>query len=196
MNKFAISFRRIAALLFCTAAMGLVGCAQVKLAEPVASADNIQKAKAGGIGPVSVGEFKLAEGKDRSLDLKVSIRSNTFFSPYDSSLSKYLAESLKADLNAAGVLEPGASRSIRGELTQSTVDAPMGRGTASLAARFIVEDQGRKTYDKELSTKADWESSFVGAIAIPDAINQYVALYKKLVGELLDDPNFRKAVAR
>ncbi len=189
------SVRRVATWAIGLSAVLLVGCANVKLAEPTAAVENVQKAKAAGIAPIAVGNFKLAPGKDLSLDQVVSIRSNRFYSPYDSSFSKYLAHTLTADLRAAGLLAEDSRRTIQGELTQSTVDASIGQGKGSLAGRFSVLDEGRKTYDKELKVEAAWESSFVGAVAIPAAINEYVALYHKVIAQLLDDPEFRKAVS-
>lgn len=188
--------QRAAATFVCVAAVLLTGCAQVKLGAPTPSVDNIQKAKASAMDPVAIGDFKLAPGKSRSLDLGVSIRSNTFYSPFDSSFAKYLGETLNADLKAAGLVDPAAGTTISGELTDSMVDAPASQGKGALAARFIVQRDGRTSFDKELKAASTWESSFVGAIAVPEAINQYVALYRVLVGRLLDDPDFRKAVTR
>lgn len=190
-----MSVRRLAIWLTCMSAVLLMGCANVKLAEPSATVENVQKAKAGGIAPVAVGTFRLAPGKDASLDQVVSIRSNRFYSPYDSSFSKYLAQTLTVDLRAAGLLATDSQRTVHGELTQSTVDASIGQGKGSLAGRFSVVDGDKKTYDKELKVEATWDSSFVGAVAIPAAINEYMALYHKLVAQLLDDPEFRKAVS-
>lgn len=188
--------RRAATMLACVAAVLLMGCAQVKLGAPTPSVENIQKAKASPMEPVAMGDFKLAPGKSRALDLGVSIRSNTFYSPFDSSFAKYLGETLSAELRAAGLVDPVAKTTISGELTDSFVDAPASQGKGSLAARFVVQREGKTSFDKELKAASSWESSFVGAIAIPEAINQYVALYRALVGQLLDDPDFRKAVAR
>lgn len=36
----------------------------------------------------------------------------------------------------------------------------------------------------------------MGVSAIPQAAGQYEALYRKLVGRLLEDPEFREAVAK
>jgi hypothetical protein len=51
-------------------------------------------------------------------------------------------------------------------------------------------------FDKEIVATSTWESSFMGAVAIPAAINQYGALYQKLVGQLLDDTEFLAAIKR
>ncbi|RYE38234.1 MAG: hypothetical protein EOP24_47465 [Hyphomicrobiales bacterium] len=182
------------------AALGTVlvlsGCAQVKLGTPVASADNIQAAKASGLPSTSVGAFTLAAGVPKSVDQAVSIRSNSFFSPFDSSFAKYLQETLTAELRAAGLFEASATTIISGELTKSAVEAGASQGTASLGARFKLTRSGSALYEKELVVNDSWDSSFVGAVAIPSAANHYTALYARLVKQLLEDVDFRKAVKR
>jgi hypothetical protein len=192
----ATALRR-AAVMLSSAALGLLtGCAQVKLADPTPSVENIQKARAAAMTPVAVGDFKLASGKSPALDQGVSIRTNTFYSPFDNSLAKYLGETLRVDLQAAGLLDPAAGTTIRGELTESRVEAPSDVGQGVLAARFIVQREGKTSFDKEFKTTSSWASSFPGVVAIPEAVNQYVALYRVLVGQLLDDADFRGAVKR
>jgi len=187
-------FIRIASLSLIAAASLLTGCAQIKLGAPVASVDNIQKAKSAGMAPVNVGEFSLAAGRDKALDAGVNLRTNTVSSPIGGSFAQYLKENLSVELRAAGLLDPASKTVITGQLTESSVDPASSQGKGSLGARFVVTREGRSVYDKELRATSTWESSFVGAVAIPAAINQYTALYRTLVGQLLDDPAFRTAV--
>jgi len=51
-------------------------------------------------------------------------------------------------------------------------------------------------FDTELPAKSDWELSFVAAVAVPAATHEYEALYRKLVGLLLSDPDFRQTLAK
>ena len=100
------------------------------------------------------------------------------------------------ELQSAGLLDAGSDAVITGTLLDSTVEAPVGMGKAALAARFVVTRAGSVRYDRALRTEASWDSPFIGVSAIPQAAGQYEALYRKLVGTLLDDPAFRAAVAR
>ncbi len=75
------------------------------------------------------------------------------------------------------------------------VDAAIGTGKGRLAAKIQIKRDGQTLFDKEIVAEATWESSFVGAVALPAAINQYGALYKTLVGKLFDDPDFKRALA-
>ena len=184
----------MAAAAAAAAVLLLTGCAQVKLGAVNPSVENIQAAKASGMPPVAVGTFVLADGVPRSVDEAVSIRSNRFFSPYDSSFAKYLQETLAAELRAAGLLDANAATRISGQLTRSEVEAGTSSGTASVGAWFVVYRNDAVIYRKQLVERDSWPSSFVGAVAIPDAANHYAALYRRLVARLLTDEDFRKAM--
>lgn len=192
----SLILRRLPLLAAAAFLVLLTGCAQLRLGAPVAGIDNIQKAKSSGIAPVSLGAFTLAAGKPAGMDLSVTARTNSIFSPYDSSFAKYLKENLSADLRAAGLLEPGSTTVVEGQLTDSQLDAAVGQAKGSVAARFTVTRAGAKVYDRELRASASWESPFVGAYAVPAAVNEYALLYRKLVAALLDDPAFQGAAKK
>jgi hypothetical protein len=116
--------------------------------------------------------------------------------PNDGTFSNDLRNVLVANLKAAGLYDESSDAVITGQLTDSQVDAAMGTGTGRLAARFIVTRGGRKAFDKEVVADAKWESSFIGAVAIPMAMQQYGGLYQALAGKLFADPEFRAALAR
>lgn len=143
---------------------------------------------------MAVGAFAPAAGLSKGMDESVNIRSNTFFSPYDSSFAKYLQQTLSVELKGAGLLDSTSRTVVGGKLTQSAVEAGASQGTASLGARFNVSRDGTTVYEKELIENDSWPSSFVGAVAIPDAINHYTALYRRLVARLFKDEAFKAAV--
>jgi hypothetical protein len=180
----------------CALALALLSGCAIKLGAPVASIDNIQAAKASGMAPAALGEFALAQGKPKALDEGVSLRGSGLSSPFQNSFAQYLKETLATELKAAGLLEPGSPFVIQGWLTDSQADAAISQGSGSLGARFVVVRAGKTVYDKELKASSTWESSFVGATAIPAAVNEYGALYRKLVNRLLSDPDFKAAMSR
>lgn len=173
----------------------MAGCA-TQLGAPVASADNTTKARATGMGAVQVGEFALAPGKDKSLDSSILVRASSVSAPTGGSFSQYLRETLIVELKSAGLLSPASPAVITGFLTESQVDPAMSEGSGKLAARFVVTRAGSAVYDRELNVSSKWPSSFIGAVAIPAAINEYTALYRKLVGLLLEDPKFQEATRK
>ena len=62
--------------------------------------------------------------------------------------------------------------------------------TATVVVRFKLADGQRTRYDRTLTATDEWESSALGAIAIPRAIQRYVTTVQKLVGMLFADPDF------
>ncbi len=174
----------------------LTGCARIQLSPPTASADAIQTARSSGIAPAAIAPFSLAAGSPKALDLSVSIRGSTAYSPYQDSLAKYLEETLRTELASAGLLDPKSPYAISGELVRSEVAAGMSEGSAALGARFKVSHNGQSVFDKQLIATDTWPSSFVGAVAIPEALNRYTALYRKLIAALLADPAFVQAMKK
>lgn len=192
-----LNFKRLAALAAVAAiASQLTGCAQMALGQPKATMENASKLRGMGMAPVAVGSFTIDPAKGKDMDSGATIRGNSLASPINGSFAEYLGESLKVELQSAGLLDPAAATTITGKLTASEVNGPIGTGTARLAARFVVTRASVVEYDRELMADTNWESPFVGAVAIPMAAGQYEGLYRKLVGVLLDDAAFRKAVSK
>lgn len=178
------------------ATLFLNGCAQVPLAQPSPKAEVIEKARASQLAPVNLGSFKADPKLGADKDRGVSVRSNTISSPIDGSFAQYLRETLMVDLKASGLYDANSPTILSGFLTESLLDVGIDTGQSNLGARFVLTNGGKILYDKELKASANWPSSFVGAIAIPQGINQYTDLYHKLVGQLFEDPDYRKANAK
>ena len=172
------------------------GCASVKLDATSATPTTVEKLRAANLAPARAGAFKLAAGKPVAMDTSISGLRGLVLEPAKGSWSQLLTDTLVIELTAAGLYDNQSPVVIEGQLVDSQVDAAISQGAGRLAARFNVVRAGRVVYDKELSIDAVWESSFMGVVAVPEAINQYGALYKKLVTKLIDDPDFRLAAAR
>jgi len=183
------------ALLLCTV-LAVGGCALAPLGHPVPSMANIAAARSADLPPMALGPFQLAAGKSPVLDQRVSIRSNNLYSPYSSSFSAYLRETLATDLRAAGLLDSASTTIVSGELTDSRIDVPTGTASATVAARFTVTRGGATLYVKELRARTTWASGFVGAEAVPMAVNHYEQLYRQLVASFLGDAELQAAVRR
>lgn len=182
-------------LVLVTVLAALTGCASVKMPAPAPSAANAEKLRATKLAPAQVGTFKLAAGKPADMDTTLGGLRGSSLSPASGSFATQLRDEIAAELTAAGLLDPKSKIVIEGQLTDSMVDAGMSTGKGRLAAKIQVRRDGRTLFDKEVVAEASWESSFVGAIALPAAINQYGALYKTLVGKLFDDTEFKRALA-
>lgn len=172
----------------------LLSACAMPMASHQPSMSNIERLRKPETPKLTVGDFRLEPGKPAAMDRAVNIRGSTLVSPDGKSYALFLKETLATELRAAGKLDTAGAIVVSGLLNESRVDAAMSVGTASLGAIFIVTRDGREVYRKALRVEATWTSNFIGAVAIPMAMNQYTALYSDLVGKLLDDPDFQAAV--
>lgn len=190
------SFIRLALIAGVTAvAMQLTGCASLSMTQPQATMANATKLRTAGAAPVAVGTFNISAAKAADEGGHSMRGANTLKAP-GGSIARYLGESLKVELQSAGLLDPNSSTVISGTLTDTELNANIGTGTAKLAARFVVTRGGAVKYDQELAVNSQWESSFMAAVAVPLAANNYEGLYRALVSKLLDDAAFRAAIAK
>lgn len=176
------------------ALLTVAGCAVPAMETYQPTVANSAAVRSPDVPPMQVGEFVLAPGMPANMDRSITIRASTLRPPKGESFSKYLGDCLATELRAAGKLGSSAGISIRGVLTESKVSSGVSVGEASLGATFIAERNGKIVYRKQLRVSSIWESNFIGAIAIPEAMNQYTALYSRLVGALLADNDFRTSI--
>ena len=102
---------------------------------------------------------------------------------------------MRQDLELAGKLAPDAKIEISGALQKNDIDIPpVGSGTGDLEVRFVVKRGGETRYDQVKAIHDTWDSSFVGAVAIPRAQARYPIMVQKLLAELYADPAFVEAV--
>lgn len=178
---------------FCAVAIALTSGCSMMAPRYTASVENVQKIKDADAQPVKVGAFESTPGKGNANP--ISIRGSSLASPYDSSYAKYIAEALKQDLELAGKLAPDAQIEISGALQKNDINIPaVGSGTGDLEARFVVKRAGETKYDRVKNIHDEWESSFVGAVAIPRAQARYPVMVQKLLAALYADPAFVEAM--
>ena len=125
----------------------------------------------------------------------ISLRGSSLVSPYNDSYASYLGEAIKQELTLAGKLNTGAEVEISGVLLKNDIDATgFSVAHGNIEARFVVQKAGKVRYDQMKSIRHEWESSFVGAIAIPRAQQEYPNLVQKLLAALYEDQSFLQAL--
>jgi hypothetical protein len=185
--------RRLAFLALC--ALLLPACVSVKLPPPQPVIENTVALRDAGTDKASVGNFTLAAGKSKGIDQKVTARGSPISVEGGGTFSGFLRQALINDLTSAGRFDPAATTVIEGELIDNTLNAAGTKNaSAVLAVRFIVKRDGQTRFDKQVRQEAKWESSFVGAIAIPDAINHFSEQFRLILLKLYRDPEFLKAL--
>ncbi|GHD56811.1 hypothetical protein [Jeongeupia chitinilytica] len=169
------------------AAMALSACA-VSTPPYSPSIQNMQKFE--NAGAMKLGTFALANPELN----KVGLRASSLQSSVGKTFADYLHDSTKQELELAHRLSDDAAVELSAELLENTVDASgFSVGTARLRARFMLRKGAEATYSKEISAENEWPSSFAGAIAIPEAANNYPITVQKLLGNLASDNDFINA---
>lgn len=149
------------------------------------SYDNVQLLKGGG--PVKIVDFKSGMPKVG----KITLRGSSLKSPYEKDMVHYLQAALQSEFEKAGLLSQASTKSVTAVVTENSIDASgasVGRG--KISATFKVLDSERQIYEKAVTVADEWESSFIGAIAIPRAAAAYPALAKELFNTLYSDRQF------
>ncbi len=178
------------------AALSLSGCVAIPMGAHTASMEALDSIGKNNLPAMAVGPFALAPGLPASMDQPTNVRAATLSSPDNGSFAQYLQKALETDLRAAGKLDPNSDLVISGLMTDNQVDSTIGNASASLGAKFTLTRHGQSVFEKSLSVSDHWDAAFVGAEAIPDAINRYTSLYNKLVVELLNDQDFEAAAKK
>ncbi|HEY2344948.1 MAG TPA: hypothetical protein VGH80_03585 [Xanthomonadaceae bacterium] len=182
--------------ILATASLGLLlaGCVTVHATAYQPSIENTQALSSEGNSKIAVDAFNAANGvENRSLSVRGSQLTG---GGSDGTFATYVHDALQAELQTAGRYDQASQIRLSGTLTRNDLNgANMSVGTAQVGARFVVTRQNTKVYDKELVADHHWDSSFVGAIAIPAAMQNYTTTLQKLVAQLFADPDFVKASA-
>lgn len=143
--------------------------------------------------PVGVGEARAAAGVDNG---KVSLRGTPMTSSAaDGTFSGYVRDALIAELSVSGRYDAAAERRIAVKLLRHDVDASgFSEGSAHLSARIVVSGGTGGRFEKQYEASHTWPSSFIGATAIPAAVDNYPTAVQKLIVVVLSDPDFQAAI--
>lgn len=126
----------------------------------------------------------------------LTLRGGSMTSPYNNSYSEYVTKALEEELKLAGIWGPQEDIQITGTLIDNQIDiSGFSVGTGSISVQFVVKRNNKPVYDKVISVKHEWQSSFVGAVAIPAGANNYPIMLQKLFAELFKDEKFIKSVS-
>ncbi|MBL8377042.1 MAG: hypothetical protein JNM79_04180 [Burkholderiales bacterium] len=145
---------------------------------------------------ISVGKFEFDKGKESELN-EVGARASNFPSPVNGSYADYFADAAMKELRAAGKFDAASPKALTGTLIKNHLSAAgLNTNDAALQVRFKLAEGTKVTYDKLVSAEHQWESAFLGAIAIPRALDQYIATIQKLMRSLFSDPDFVRATGK
>ncbi len=174
-----------------TVALSLLVTACSMQAPPYeASLENVQIIKRAKIEQVKVGTITSTKQLD-----SISLRGSSMYSPVNKSYGSYLQKALEEELKLAKLLSAVSSTVITADMLTNDIDVSgFSEGTGEASAKFVVTRDNEIIFDKVISANHTFESSFIGAIAIPNGQAGYIDLVQKLIKSLFEDKTFVSAI--
>jgi hypothetical protein len=154
------------------------------------SLENVQALKNAGSPKARVADFADTPELNR-----ITLRGGVLASPIGGSYGAYLADAIRQEFDLAKALDPAATVEVSGVLLKNDVNvANIITGSAIVEARVVVKKGGQTRFDKIKTATLEWDSSYVGAIAIPRGRENYPLVVQKLVGQIFADADFLQAL--
>ena len=172
--------------------VGLMSACSVPAPKYAPSFDNVNLLKQGRAKPVEVTDFT---GKTEGLG-DINLRGNPMTSPYGQDFIHYLLTALESEFTKAGLLKKGSSKKLTAIIEENDINTGMDVADGTIKATFIVSDRSRTLYKKSVSATEQWESSFIGAVAIPAAAESYPKIVRTLFNTLYNDKMFIAALKK
>ena len=158
------------------------------------SIPNVQALKSATTSGVGVGEFT-AQGSAANNET-ISIRGSPMVSA-QGTFSKYLQNAIIQELTEARLLDPKSSVQITAVLIKNDISAAgVISASGEIEANFSITNGGKVTFDKVIRATTEWDSNFLGAIAIPRAQQNYSNLVTVLLKQLYADRDFVAALKK
>lgn len=180
-------------ILFSVLVLSLISACSMNTVQYQPDFNLVNDMKDSNLQKISVGDISSKNPKVN----KVSIRGSSMVSTLNNSYAEYLEAALREQLQQSNLYDSSSTISIAGELLTNQVNAAgFSAGTADIAARFEVLNSDKVVFDKVVTITHEWDSSFFGAIAIPNAQNNYPIAIQKLISKLMTDQDFISSIQR
>jgi hypothetical protein len=134
---------------------------------------------------------------DRKVKVEtLTLRGGSFKSPYGT-FAKYVTAALREELERGGATAAGPGPVIDGVLVRNEINAAgFSTGYADIELALNVRRDGQLVYQASKTAHHEWQSSFVGAVAIPRAMQNYHVVIRKVLAEFYSDQAFVLAIGR
>lgn len=155
---------------------------------------NVEAVKTVAPAKINVGKFE-APATMKEGAQSISLRGTPMISPVGKDYGDYLTFAMRQELDLAGIFSTQSQTEISGVLITNTISAAgFITNDSQIEVQFIVKRNGSVIYSQRKKADMSWDSSLLGAVAIPLAINNYPLLVQKLIGQLFADQEFLRAV--
>ena len=175
------------------ASLSFVGACSTPAPPYAVSIPNVQALKLANAAPISVASFSALPGANNE---SIGVRANTMVSG-SGTFAKYIENALIQELTDARLLDPKADVKIGAVIIKNDISAGgFITNSAEIEARFTVTQANAVKFEKVKRAQISWDSSFLGAVAIPNAIQKYPVIVTELLKELYADKEFIAAIKK
>ena len=159
------------------------------------SVDNVERLKKANAASTKLGAFVPKAGMENAD--AISLRAASMVSPVGKNFADYLAAALRSELELAKLYDPASAVEVSGTLLRNNVNAGgISTNDGQLEAQFVVKRNAEVRYDKVKKVTRQWDGAFAGAVAVPQAANNYPLMVQQLLAELFADPEFLQAIQK
>ena len=181
---------RVRVVMIVVASVLLAACA-ASTPTYTTSPSSTQALQSARVQPAKVGEFTADPG---AANKSLALRASTMEAP-QGSYAAYLADAVKTELDLVKLYSSTSGTEISGVLIRNEMNTGLAvTGNGTIEAKFVVRRDGTVRYEKTKMAQIEWDSNFIGAIAIPRARQEYSRLVQKLIGDFFADPDFVAAM--
>ncbi|MBO9717450.1 MAG: hypothetical protein J7507_11755 [Pseudoxanthomonas sp.] len=172
-------------------ALGLAACVSIPAPSYQPSIRNAEVLAGTPSQRIAVGPFAAAKGvEDKALGMRGSKLDGLAHGGYAS----YLRQALQVELESVKRFDTTSPLRIEGTLTRNYLDiSSASKGYAEVGAEFRVLSGEREVYRHAFTGRHEWDSSFIGAVAMQNAVANYSQAVQNLLNQLFSDPAFQKA---
>ena len=147
-----------------------------------------------GLEKVQVGEFRKDPRAKQDVD-HLKARAMNVTSAYGT-YTAYLREAFTSEFDHADLLDPASNLRIEGVLLRNELAGGLDREYALIELDLSVTRDGAMVYRATKTARYEWDSAFLGDVAIPRAIANYQVGVQRLIAAYIADPEFVSALRK
>jgi len=187
-----LDIKRLMLPLALVAAVLGTGCAQLNAGPYSPNYESLDQLRKAQPGKVAVADVK--PGDPKAPVNQITLRGSSMGTA-QGSFANYLRDAVVADMKELTVYDPQAGTRIDVTMLKNDIDVSgLSTGTGVIEIDLSVTRGAEKRLSKRYAANTSFESSFVGAVAIPKGLAEYPVLVRALLAKVYSDPEFVKAV--
>ena len=169
------------------------GCASINVPPYSPHYETIDRLRELDIEKMSVGEVGPRD-PDAAVN-QISLRGAMLKSP-SGTFASYLENAIRSDLMEMGFYDPTSTTRIDAIIFKNDIAAGISTGTGVMEVMLTIKKKGKRTFEKTYVANIQFESAYLGNMALNRGLAQYPNLVRELLRQVYRDSAFIKAVKK